>query len=139
LSSNSSAHLHGDHARQNQMNRNVLSSTEASELIRKLISDKVSVQATLFTSSGLKIRIKGFVDGMTDVAGLVVATESPASRSKGAWISVPVRNRTAVCLYADKRDFPEAEREQFAEEFGDTLLFFDFVDCQEKLALTFTL
>jgi hypothetical protein len=76
---------------------------------------------------------------MTDVAGLVVATESPASRSKGAWISVPVRNRTPVCLYADKRDFPEAVREQFAEEFGDTLLFFDFVDCQEKLALTFTL
>jgi hypothetical protein len=121
------------------MNTNALSSTEVSDLLNKLITDRVTVQASLFAASGLKIRLKGFVDSVTEPNGIVVSTERPVSRNQGAWISVPVSNRTLVCLFADKRDYPDGQREQFAEEFGDTLLLFEFVDSDEQLALTFTL
>ncbi len=76
---------------------------------------------------------------VTEPTGVIVSTEHHVSRNKGAWVSVPIYNRTTACLYADKRDFPVHERERFAEEFGDTLLLFAFTDCQERLALTFTL
>lgn len=121
------------------MDKNTISSKEALELVSKLLAEKISVQASLFSPSGLRTRVKGFVDSLSELNGIVVSTESPVSPNEGAWISVPVSNRDAVCSYADKREFPDADKERFAENFGDTMLIVDFLDSKERFALTFTL
>jgi hypothetical protein len=50
--------------------------------MRKLINDRVPVQAPLFTPSGLKVRLRGFVNSVTVRTGVVAA---------GAALSKPVR------------------------------------------------
>jgi hypothetical protein len=66
------------------MNKNVISPDEALKLVRKLITEKISVQATLYTGSGLTIRLKGFVVSVSEPTGVVVSTEHPVSGNKGA-------------------------------------------------------
>jgi hypothetical protein len=121
------------------MDKNTISSKEALELVSKLVAEKISVQASLFSPSGLRTRFRGFVDSLSELNGIVVCTESPVSPNEGAWISVPISNRDVVCAYADMREFPDGDKERFAEDFGDTMLIVDFLDSKERFALTFTL
>jgi hypothetical protein len=64
------------------MNTSPLSSRDVSDIMSKLINDRVPVQAPLFTPSGLKTRLRSFVNSETVRTGMVAA---------GAALSKPVR------------------------------------------------
>jgi hypothetical protein len=121
------------------MDTNSIPSKDALDLVQKLFSEKVLVQASLFGPSRLGVRVKGFIVSVTELNGIVVSTERPFAVNEGAWICVPLAGRNAVCSYGDKREYPEAEREQFSEQFGDAILIFNVIDSNERFALTFTL
>jgi hypothetical protein len=119
------------------MGRNAVSSKEALDLLAKLLAEETPVCASLFASSGLRARLRGFVNSITELNGVVVSSEAPPSIGTN-WLSVPLSGREAVCLYGDKREFGDAGA-TFAQEYGDTMLSFRFADSSDLLVLTFNL
>ena len=115
-----------------------ISSKEALELLEKLRSQKVPVYAVFFSASGVRAHVRGFVDGISEDNGVVVSESSPRVRGT-SFIAVPLSGRDFECSYGNKVDFPELEREEYAERFGASILSFRFLDADELFALTFTI
>jgi hypothetical protein len=119
------------------MSKNEISPAEAMDLVSTLFTERTLVCASLFAPSGFKMILKGRVDSVSRLNGLVVSIERPPSPS--GWISVPLHERDFVCSYGDKREFAGPGAEDFMKQFGDTLLSFSFPGSNEHLFLTFNL
>jgi hypothetical protein len=120
------------------MNKNIISPTEASLLLHKLFSERVSVVAFLISpASQLKLGLTGFIDSITELTGLVISPVRPASFKDG-YLSIKLLGRDAEFVYSEVREIPEEERTQFDGAHGDSVLIIRFLDCKDLLALFFT-
>jgi hypothetical protein len=117
---------------------NIITWNEALDLAGKLLNEETPVHASSFSPSGLRARVRGFIDSITDSNGLVVSSVRPPSDAV-AWMAVPLRRRDATCYFGDKRDFAEVGREELAPTYGDTVLAFHFNDSNDLLILFFSL
>ncbi len=119
------------------MSENRISNQEAIDLVSKLFTERIDVCASFFSPSGALTILRGKVDSITKLRGIVVSVDRPPSPT--GWVSVLTFERNFVCSYGDKREFKGPGTEQFVERFGDSLLSFFFPDSGEVFCLTFTL
>ena len=106
------------------MSKNEISVIEADLLLRKLIDEAIPVIAFYASREGVQARVRGFVEGVTEVMGLQLSTNQDAGEVR-SHLSMPMGSPVGNgCrfMYGDKRELPESVREEWSGELGDMAL-----------------
>lgn len=113
-----------------------ISLDEAADLLRKLLSERVPVQATFSGRDGTFITLFGFVDSLTNEVGLVVSESGPPLDVSRGYLSFAF-NVGCTCWYGEKRELAEEIRSSFSTMRGDSVLYFLREEAGERLSLFF--
>jgi hypothetical protein len=114
-----------------------ISQGEAVDLLEKLFSEGIPVEAVFFSRSGTRISLPGFVDQLTRENGLVISMARPFDPARGYLNFFPF-DRECQFWYGEKRELPEGFAGG-AQRRGDSVLLFVQREEVERLGLYFTL
>lgn len=106
------------------MSKNEISAIEADLLLRKLMDEAIPVIGFYASREGVQARLRGYVEAITEVMGLQLATNQDAPETRSHF-SLPMGSPVGSgCrfLYGDKQELPESVREEWAGELGDMAL-----------------
>jgi hypothetical protein len=116
-----------------------ISQAEASDLLGKLFTERIPLQAFLFSSHGTRVSFFGFVDSITRDTGVIVSARgAPIDLSRGYFNFVPF-DRNCEFWYGEKRELPVDLQTAISETRGDSCLLFVLSDSGERVGLFFTL
>jgi hypothetical protein len=113
-----------------------ISVSEASDLLSKLLSERISLLA-FFRSPRLEFRLPGFVDSVTSDNGLVVSVSGPPIDTKRGYLHV-LRFERCDFWYGERREL-SPELQELGDRYGESVLTIRFLDCEDLLLLLFTL
>lgn len=119
------------------MDRNIISSQAADDLLSKLVLERIPVHALLTSTTGSQTALCGFVDGCS-AKQLVISVDRPPSPETG-FVIIPLEGRDIEVSYCDEREASAEVRATLVPKFGDTVLLIRFLESDEFLVLTFTL
>jgi hypothetical protein len=122
------------------MSKNEISAVEADLLLRKMINEAIPVIAFYASREGVQARVRGYIEAITDVMGLQLATNQDAPETRSHF-SIPMGNPVGNgCrfMYGDKRELPESVREEWAGELGEMALTI-VLPYRSRLTLFFTI
>jgi hypothetical protein len=94
-------------------------------LTKKLLAESIPVVARLASLDGSETGLRGFVDSITFLNGLVgSAVKGSPSTSSHFKVPLPGNPIASECqfFYGDKREIEETKREELAERYGDAVL-----------------
>lgn len=115
-----------------------ISQAEAADLLGKLFTERIPLQAFLFSPHGTRVSFFGFVDSITrDNGVLVSATGAPIDLSRGYFNFRPF-DRNCEFWYGEKRELPLDLQITISETRGDSCLLFILPDSGERFGLFFT-
>jgi hypothetical protein len=107
------------------MSTNIISLTEASLLLDKLVTEPIAVVAFFVSVDGSKTVLRGFVDSITLEDGILIsATRGKPNESSTLAVGLPGDPLGADCtfVYGDKRELDESRREELSAKYGDAAL-----------------
>jgi hypothetical protein len=110
---------------------------EAADLLQKLFSERIAVEAVFFSQSGTRISLPGFVDSATRQNGLVISVSGPPLDPARGYLNYFPFDRDCQFWYGEKRELPEAFKD-IAARRGESVLLFLLPDSVERLGLFFT-
>ena len=114
-----------------------VSQAEAADLLNKLLSEHVPVQAFFFSNTGTRISLFGFVDSVTRDNGVVVSVSGPPiDLARGYFNFLPFDNGCEF-WYGEQRELPPESRP--IESRGESCLSFKLPNSGEQVALFFTI
>lgn len=110
------------------------------DMLKRLQSEGIPVNALFLTSSHDKMRLRGFVRGVSTERELLIS-EFPQG-GDGSYLAVAIPDLDFAAKYGDRREFapvghPATDESEVAK-WGDSLLTFEFKD-GSSLLLYFTL
>jgi len=108
------------------------------DLVSKLLSERIPVLAFLSTSSGIRVRMPGFVDSKTNSDGIIVSVSGPPIDVERGFLNVPPIREECDFWYGEQRELPKSLR-YFGDLFGESGLVIRFLDSKDTFALFFTL
>jgi hypothetical protein len=120
------------------MDKNIISSDAANDLLGKLIAERIPVLALLTAPSGSQTHVFGFVIENSVELGFKIVSSVPTT-SKTDFINIPLRDVHTEVSFGDKREAPSHVRETLVPKFGDSTLIIRFLESGEFLVLIFTL
>ena len=88
------------------------------------MDEAIPVMGFFVSREGVQAKVRGFVDLLTEDLGLQLATTHGAADSTSYFSVFLGRPVGAGCrfLYGDKRELPDAVREEWSGALGDTAL-----------------
>lgn len=104
------------------MSKNEISLDEARLLILKLIEESIPVVA-YYIRNGVQAKVRGFVNSVSAEVGLVVVAKQDSTPV--GYLAVPIgapAGEGCRFRYGDKRELPEATRDEWAEKLGEAVL-----------------
>jgi hypothetical protein len=114
------------------MSKNEISSTDAGNLLSKLMTESIEVVAYFVSPDGSDCKMRGFVIGIGEGVVLIGSEkEKPES-----FLTVPFSG-DFTCVYRETRESPEEDRERLKESYGESALSFVFAR-GARLSLFFT-
>jgi hypothetical protein len=113
------------------MDKNIVSSDIANDLLSKLMSERIPVHALLTLPSGSQAKIFGFVTECSVEKGFTISEDRPQSPASG-FILIPLEGIHTEVSFGD-------EREALVPKFGNATLVIRFLESGEFLVLIFTL
>jgi hypothetical protein len=113
-----------------------ISLAEASDSLEKLFGEKVRLATFFITPSRARVRLDGFLTGVSREQGLFVTTR-PLPIDGGGWINVsPFSEGECVFSYGEAREVADELREHI---LGESALIITFLTTGERFAMFFTL
>jgi hypothetical protein len=125
------------------MNKNIISSDDANDLLRKLISGNTVITASFSSLTGFRLQFTGVLDEKSSMKAGILIRKLPLATEHDS-LMVPLLNRNVEVSYCDPREIPPG-LENVASKIGDTILMFRFFDhikpteTLETLILFFTI
>ncbi len=116
-----------------------ISQPEAADLLEKLLSERIRLQAFFVSSFKTELSMFGFVDSITRANGLVISESGPPIDVSRAYLNFRPFDVGCEFWYGEKREFPKDIRDLIPDSQGDSTLLFRRPDTGERLALFFTL
>jgi hypothetical protein len=111
---------------------------ETADLLSKLMSERIPVQAFLFSKAGTRVSFFGFVDSITrDNGVLISASGAPIDLSRGYFNFLPF-DRGCEFSYGETRELPEELQLSLKDTRGKSCLMFFFPKLGDRFALFFT-
>jgi hypothetical protein len=94
------------------MSDNIISPSDARLLIHRFVTERVPVLAWFVSADqSLKVKVTGFVTGFTREVGMVICTESPATKPGTSLPAYMMFSHLAVSdsvfRYSDETELPE--------------------------------
>jgi hypothetical protein len=120
------------------MDKNIVSSDIANDLLSKLMSERIPVHALLTLPSGSQAKIFGFVTECSVEKGFTISEDRPQSPASG-FILIPLEGIHTEVSFGDEREAPPKDRETLVPKFGNATLVIRFLESGEFLVLIFTL
>ena len=115
-----------------------ISQPETADLLNKLLTERIPVQAFFFSSFGTRISLPGFVDSVTRDNGVVISVSgAPIDISRGYLNFFPF-GRSFDFWYGERRELPP-DLQDVGEGRGDSVLLFISPKLAERIGLFFTL
>ena len=115
-----------------------ISQSEAVDLLGKLLSERVPVQAFFSSASGAQVSFFGFVDSVAREDGIVISFSGPPIDVSRGYIRFIPLNRPCDFSYGEQRELPEELRPAPGTR-GDSCLLLILPESKERLFLFFTL
>lgn len=115
-----------------------ISLRETTDLLGKLLSERVPLVAFFASRSGVRVKLRGFVDSITRDNGLVVSVSGPPLDDERGYIGARPFDGNCTFLYGEKREL-SGELQPLADQYGESALIVRFLDFGEELALFFTI
>ncbi len=113
-----------------------ISQAEAADLMGKLFTERIPVQALFVSPDGTRISLFGFVDSVTRDVGIVVSVSGPPiDVSRGYFTFIPFDSGCEF-WYGEQRELPAELR--LSETRGESCLLFHLASA-ERIALFFTI
>lgn len=112
-----------------------ISLSEASDLISKLISERIRLIA-FFRSALTETRLPGFVDSVTAENGLVISVSGPPIDVARGYFRISFDR--CDFWYGDKRELPK-EMSGLSDKYGESILAVRFLNSGDLLGLFFNL
>ena len=116
-----------------------ISQPEAADLLEKLLSERIRLQAFFVSAFKSELSMFGFVDSITRANGLVISESGPPIDVSRGYLSFQPFDVACEFWYGEKRELPEEIRRTIPDSRGDSTLLFNRTDTGERLALFFKL
>jgi hypothetical protein len=120
------------------MDRNIISSEAANDLLGKLIEERIPLHALLTMPSGSQAKVFGFLTESSVKGGFKIVASVPALPETG-FINVPLGNVHSEVSFGDEREASSETREILVPKFGNSVLTIRFLESGEFFVLTFNL
>jgi hypothetical protein len=114
-----------------------ISQPEAVDLLDKLLTEHVSVEAFFFSRFGTGM-LPGFVDSVTRDNGLVISVSGPPIDVSRGYLHFSPFDGGCAFWYGEKRELPDDLKDR-TEARGESVLLFLLQGSGERLMLFFTL
>jgi len=114
---------------------NQISLPVARDLWSKLLNERTPLRVLLVTTSGVRVRLPGFIDSITPARGLMISVSGPPVDATRGLLSWPLADRDCEFLYGEQRELPEEDRTSNVDE---SVLILHCRVSGEKLMLFFT-
>lgn len=114
-----------------------ISQAEAGDLLGKLFTERISVQAFFFSRSGTRVSFVGFVDSVTCDKGVAVSASGPPIDLARGYLAFMPFNAGCEFWYGEQRELPPEIQQSLSA--GESCLLFKLPEFGEQVALFFTI